>query len=101
MLLGGSQAPLSFWKVPGLPGIVGPASKQTIGVKTFWVRKSEIGEDMPTILGVNFGPEFFGEGGLKAWRNKAEKFAGKIRHQNSLRNSQKSPQIRSAEPRDQ
>ena len=40
---------------------------------------------MPTILGVNFGREFFG--GLKPWQNKAENFAIKIRNQNSLRNS--------------
>ena len=54
------------------------------------------------ILGVNFF------GGPKPWKNKAEKFAIKIRHQNSLRNSpaillkfvgpkiKNSPQIRSA-----
>ena len=35
---------------------------------------------MPTNLGVNFGREFFG-GGLKSWKNKAEKFAEKKRHQ--------------------
>ena len=39
---------------------------------------------MPTILDVNFGREFF-LGGLKPWKEKAEKFAIKIRHQNSLR----------------
>ena len=37
---------------------------------------------MLTILDVNFGREFLG--GLKPWKNKAEKFAIKIRHQNSL-----------------
>ena len=41
---------------------------------------------MPTILDVNFGREFFW-GGLKPWKNKAEKFAIEIRHQNSLGNS--------------
>ena len=40
---------------------------------------------MPTILDVNFGREFLG--GLKPWKNKAEKFAIKIRRRNSLRNS--------------
>ena len=40
---------------------------------------------MLTILEVNFGREFLG--GLKPWKNKAEKFAIKIRHQNLLRNS--------------
>ena len=39
---------------------------------------------MPTILGVNFGREFWGGGGLKSWKNKAENFAEKIRHQLSL-----------------
>ena len=34
---------------------------------------------------MNFGGEFFGD--LKPWKNKAKKFAIKIRHQNSLRNS--------------
>ena len=34
---------------------------------------------MPTILGVNFGCEFWG--GLKSWKTKAEKFAINIRHQ--------------------
>ena len=68
---------------------------------------------MPTILGVNFGREFFGGRGLKPWRNKAEKFAGKKSleefaerfagkspkfRQTKLESS---PQIRSAEPRDQ
>ena len=44
---------------------------------------------MPTILGVNFGRDFFfgGGGGLKSRKNKAAKFAEKIRHQNPLRNS--------------
>ena len=44
---------------------------------------------MPTSLGVNFGREFFfgGGGGLKPWKNKAEKLAIKNRHRNSLRNS--------------
>ena len=40
---------------------------------------------MPTILDVNFGREFIGW--PEALENKAEKFAIKIRHQNSLRNS--------------
>ena len=40
---------------------------------------------MPTILDVNFGREFFGW--PETLENKAEKFAIKIRHQNSLRNS--------------
>ena len=51
----------------------------------------------------------FWGGGLKPWKNKAEKIAGKIRCQYSPSNSPKirrarlkiSPQIRSAEPRDQ
>ena len=44
---------------------------------------------MPIILGVNFGREFFvcGGGGLKSWKNKAEKSADKFRHQDSLRDS--------------
>ena len=32
---------------------------------------------MLTILGMNFGGAFFVGGGLKPWRNKAEKFAVK------------------------
>ena len=40
-------------------------------------------ERRPAILGVNFGRDFWGGGGLKPWRNKAEdfasKFAGEIR----------------------
>ena len=36
---------------------------------------------MPTILDVNFGREYFGW--PEALKNKAEKFAIKIRHQNS------------------
>ena len=59
--------------------------KQKIAVNKFWVRESEIGEECRQfwtwILGVNFF------GGLKPWKNKVEKFAIKIRHQNSLRNS--------------
>ena len=33
---------------------------------------------MPTILGVNFGGDFFGRrgGGVKPWKNKAENLAG-------------------------
>ena len=62
------------------------------------------------ILTVNFGSDFFLGGG--PWRKQGRKIRGKFRHQNSLRNSQaillkfagpdkKSPQICSAEPRDQ
>ena len=40
---------------------------------------------MPTILDVNFGREFLGA--LQPWKNKAEQFAIKIRHQNSLGHS--------------
>ena len=51
--------------------------------------KYEVGEECwqfwAWVLGVNFF--FWGGGVLKPWRNKAENFAGKIRHQNSLRNS--------------
>ena len=36
----------------------------------------KIGGGMPTILGVNFGREFFRGGGLKPWGRKAEIFAG-------------------------
>ena len=66
-------------KNPGVP------HKQKIAVNKFWVQESEIGEEYRQfwtwILGVNF------LGGPKPWKNKAEKFAIKIRHQNSLRNS--------------
>ena len=41
---------------------------------------------MPTILGVNFGREFWGGGGPQSSKNKAEKITEKLRHQNSLRN---------------
>ena len=68
---------------------------------------------MPTILGVNFGREFFGGGAEILEKNKAKTFADKICHRNSLGNSpanfpkirrtkmKHSPQIRSAEPRAQ
>ena len=46
---------------------------------TFWNRRG-----MPTILGMNF---WGGGGGLKPWRNKAEKIAEKTRWRTSLRNS--------------
>ena len=64
---------------------VGLLRKQKIAVNTFWIRESENWRGMPTILDVNFGREFFG------WpealeKNKAEKFAIKICHRNSLRN---------------
>ena len=41
---------------------------------------------MQTILGMNFGCDFFLGGGLQPWINKAEKLPGLIRWQNSLRN---------------
>ena len=63
---------------------------------------------MPTVLGVNF----WGGGGLKPLRNKAEKFAEEVRLKKSLRNFavnspkirrtkvRNSTKIRSAGPRD-
>ena len=66
---------------------------------------------MPTILGVNFGRDLLSGGGLKTWKNKAEKTRGKISPSNfaekfagdlpKIRRTKrkKSPQIRSAEPR--
>ena len=56
---------------------VGLPRKQKIAVNKFWVQESEIGEECRQfwtwILGVNF------LGGLKPWKNKAEKIAIKIR----------------------
>ena len=75
--------------------------KQKIGVKKCWVRESEIGE---TILGVNFGREFF-FGGLKSWKktgrkirgqNSPSKFAGKFPKIRPTK-IKISPQIRSAD----
>ena len=64
-------------RIGGLP------CKQKIGVNKFWVRESEIGEECwqvwAWILCVNFLV------GLKPWKNKAERFAFRIRYQNSLR----------------
>ena len=48
--------------------------------------RKRTGRGMLTVLGVNLGGEFLG-GGLKPWKNKAEKLAEKIRHQNSPRHS--------------
>ena len=56
--------------------------KQKIGVKTKIVFKKVKLEKNAD----NFGREYWG-GGLKPWKNKADKFAEKNRHQNSLRNS--------------
>ena len=80
-----------WWNFPcyvglGVRGkIFGLPRKQKIAVNKLWVQESEMGEECRQfwtwILGVNF------LGGLKPWKNKAEKFAIKIRHQNLLRNS--------------
>ena len=52
---------------------------QKIGVKRFGLKNAILKRNAD-----NFGPEFL-RGGLKPWRNEAEKFARKIRHQNLLR----------------
>ena len=89
------------------PPCFGLPCTQKIGVTKCWVWESESREEADD-FGRKFGALFFGGGGrLKRWKkNKAD-------HQNSLTNSpailrkiarpklRNSPQVRSAEPRDQ
>ena len=56
---------------------IGLPRKQKIAVNKCWVPESEIGEEMLTILDVNFGREFFGG------PETLEKQGRKIRYQNS------------------
>ena len=59
--------------------------KQNIGMKNVGFEKVKLERNAD-----NSGREFWARifcGGLKPWKNKAEKFAEKNRNQNSLRNS--------------
>ena len=92
---------------------LGPPGKQKIGVKKCWARESEIGEKCRQVWGVNFGREFWGGGPEtleKQGRNicKQKKMPSKfaenspaIFHKFRQAKIKCSPQIRSAEPRDQ